>query len=82
MCKISFVNFKVRCPRDRGEIRLMQMRFVEHEGRLIPAPCNGCDELNGADVCSRCTAYFTQAFFEDPALDVFYPLVPNLQGQK
>lgn len=82
MCKISFVKFKVRCPRDNGAIREMQMRFVEHEGRLIPAPCNGCDDLNGGKVCYLCTAYFTQAFFEDPSLDTFYPLVPVLREQK
>ena len=80
MCKISFVNFKVRCPRGRGEIRLMQMRFVEHEGRLIPAPCGGCDELQGGKICYQCTAAITKMFAENPKLDVCEPLAVNLQG--
>lgn len=80
MVEIIFVNFKVRCPRDAGAIREMQMRFAMHDTQLIPAPCGGCDELQGGKICYQCAAAITKMFAENPKLDVCEPLVVNLQG--
>lgn len=83
MSSTQFLNFSVHCLRDPYAIRKMQMRLIQQEnGTWFPLPCNGCEELNGAAECVKCTAAITLMFYKNPFLDTSKPITPILPEEK
>jgi hypothetical protein len=78
---ITSVNFKVHCINDGYSIRKMHIRCAVHEGTKIFAPCNGCDFMDGSDVCLRCISeihtLFTRHYDEIDILKPIYPSYPQ-----
>ncbi len=61
-----FKNFKVYCMRDNYAIRDMQVKQIYLENKSwFPAPCNGCDYLNGDQSCNMCISTLTSMFFKN-----------------
>ncbi len=65
---INFQNITVKCPSD-GNARKIQLRYATDSkgsydistgdivyGKVIYAPSNGCDFLNGSAACGDCLA--------------------------
>jgi hypothetical protein len=70
----KFINFKVHCNRDIGYIRDMQIKLVNTtEFGYIPR-CNGCNEMNGSEVCDTCVGKIISMFSKNPDLEVSEPL--------
>lgn len=75
--QIRFINFKVHCMRDNYSIRDMQIKQIYLENRSwFPAPCNGCEFLDGNDSCNKCISRLTSMFFRKPDLDTREPIIP------
>lgn len=72
MLEWRFVDIRVNCPgAPHQKPKKMQMRLVrrgQNEGWL-PAPCNGCDDMNGAMPCEYCCKAVTDLFYRDPERD-------------
>jgi hypothetical protein len=74
---IKFTDIKVNCMREPYLDRAMQMKFMFLDnGTWFPAPCNGCDFLDGHDSCNRCMSILTSMFFHNPDLDTSKPITP------
>ena len=79
MSDYRLVDFVVCCPRDKHQKRPMQIKFIKKEdGNWFPLPCNGCDELNGSNICGECIAAITKLFFEKPDHDTLNPIAPSI----
>ncbi len=75
---IYFVNFIINCPRDNRQHNA-QIRYAKSDNYLLPALFNGCDFMDGSEVCYLCRCYFNRKFTcgefaELPA----QPLTPEL----
>lgn len=76
--KIKNINFKVNCIRESYLYRDMQMKLIYTEkGTWFPAPCNGCEMMDGHDECYECVSSLNSMFFENPNLDISTPLYPQ-----
>lgn len=82
MYRIEFLNIQVRCPGNPCKIETMQIRMMNGSTGKTPAPCQGCNSLNGTKPCQWCCAAITAMFFQDPELDVTRPLSPAFPPQK
>ena len=73
-----FFSFKVKCPRDIPYIYDMSIRVLKKsDGTLIPAPCNGCEWMNGMPECSRCIESIFKMSLMDPTMQSFeQPIIP------
>jgi hypothetical protein len=54
------LNIKVRCPASQ-RIEPMQLTFLPTDRQMV-LPCQGCENLNGSDVCNRCRTAITLMF--------------------
>lgn len=72
------VTYSVNCPRDFGKVYSMEIRLVKLEdGSYLPSPCNGCDELNGSSVCTRCIESLFKMSLKDPTMQSYpQPITP------
>ena len=72
------VTYSVNCPRDFGKVYNMEIRLVKLEdGSYLPSPCNGCDELNGSSVCTRCIESLFKMSLKDPTMQSYtQPITP------
>lgn len=72
------VTYSVNCPRDFGKAYNMEIRLVKLEdGSYLPSPCNGCDELNGSPVCTRCIESLFKMSLKDPTMQSYtQPITP------
>lgn len=77
--EIEYLDILVRCPGDPSRIEKMQIRFGVSEEGKVPAPCNGCDSVNGTKPCVECAAAITAMFFRDPDMDVSKPITPVIR---
>lgn len=76
--EIKYIDFTVNCLRETYVDRKMQMKFVYTEkGTWFPAPCNGCDMMDGHEECNKCVSSLTSMFFQSPDLDINNPLYLN-----
>jgi|GEM_PF-3391853 hypothetical protein len=72
----KFIDFKVNCLREPYVDRDIQMKFIFTEkGTWFPAPCNGCEMMDGHDECNSCVTSLTLMFFKNPDLDISRPLI-------
>ena len=76
-----FIDFKVNCMRDYYKVRDMTINQIYTDKGWFPAPCNGCDEFNGNENCTKCISYLTSMFFRDPELDISKPITPVEQSK-
>lgn len=78
--QMHLITISVYCPRDRGTVYKMPIDLMWiPEQRWFPLECNGCDNLNGDPICSRCRHNLTLLFFENPdwrPLQAIDPLRP------
>ena len=70
----KYVKFKVNCPATPGAVEDMQILFLED----FPVPCNGCENMSGADICNQCIAEVTMRFYHNPGIDISEPLTLSL----
>lgn len=71
MYRIDFIPIHVKCPGSPfRKIVPMEIRMLRSEDRNIPAPCNGCEDMNGMMPCMECCRAITTMFFEHPDMDV------------
>lgn len=72
MYRIEIIPIKVKCPgHPLRKVVSMEMRMsYSDQHRPVPAPCNGCDDMNGMMPCQECCAAITKLFFENPG---YYP---------
>lgn len=50
---IRLQNLDIFCVRD-GQLRTMPMQYVQYDGNILYAPCNGCDFMDGGNACRQC----------------------------
>ena len=75
----KFINIKVRCPKCFYKIFPMQVHIVTMpDGKDFPFPINGCDELDGSEVCEKCRADVTLKFFHGIIEDSNEILTPDV----
>lgn len=66
MCKIEIIPIQVKCPgHPLRKVVQMEMRIMD-SGQPVPAPCSGCEDMNGTMPCQECCAAITRLFFEHP----------------
>lgn len=58
-------KYSVHCLRTQ-RTETVYVDFVMTENGWFPAPCNGCEEMNGSNECTVCTAFITSKLFNDP----------------
>lgn len=83
--KLGFIweDVEVHCYLDPWRVKpeIMRIAFLPKEdGSLFPMPCNGCDDLQGGELCERCCAEVTNLLFRNPEKylrEVIYPNIPE-----
>ena len=72
MYEKRFLDIKVQCPGSPyPKVEKMQITLILFpDGIWTPAPCNGCDSINGTMPCMECCAAVTRVFIKDPEADV------------
>jgi hypothetical protein len=77
------VTYSVNCPRDFGKVYKMTISVIKlKDGSYLPSPCNGCEELNGSHVCTRCIESLFKMSLKDPTMQSYsQPITPMLKTQ-
>lgn len=77
MNEVTFRDIRVHCPGKEhwAEPEKMQIRLVNTlEHGWFPAPCQGCNSMNGLMPCNKCCALITDYFWKNPTLIPLRPL--------
>lgn len=72
------ITYSVNCPRDSNKVYKMSIRLAKlPDGSYLPSPCNGCDNLNGSSVCTRCIKSLFNMSLKDPTMQSYsQPITP------
>lgn len=73
------ITYSVICPRDLNKVYTMSIRLAKlSDGTYLPSPCNGCENLNGSVICTRCIEKLFKMSLKDPTMQS-YSLPINLE---
>lgn len=54
----------------------MQIKLVNTANHgYLPEICQGCDEMNGSEICDTCVGKITSMFINNSELEVSKPLI-------
>lgn len=83
MTKQKYIDIQVQCPYDPSKVipEKVQIHMVENQGRWIPLPCVGCDNLNGSSICQQCCTEITCLFFNEPDRSPNKIVYPQIKGK-
>lgn len=72
------VTFSVNCHRDFNKVYSMTIYLVKlKDGSYLPSPCNGCENLNGSSVCTRCIESIFKLSLKDATMQSYsQPITP------
>jgi hypothetical protein len=60
----KYQKIKVKCPIS-GTLEPMTIIFIkDHEGTYFPLPANGCENLCGNPICTKCCSAITLMFYK------------------
>ena len=66
------IFYEVKCPRDNGKLYTMETRIVTlPNGNLLPSPPDGCNNCNGHELCTFCTAELFKMLQKDVTLETY-----------
>lgn len=52
---VKYAETRVVCPFSiNGRPKTAFIRYIEENGSVLISAPNGCDDMNGAEVCTRC----------------------------
>ena len=58
---------KVICPAsETKETKTVFTGYTFLDGKFFPAPCGGCDDMNGSTACEKCCADVTIYYLNNP----------------
>ena len=74
------IDFSVNCMKPPHTVRKMQIWLTFFpDGKWYPPGCGGCEEATANKECKDCMNALTLMFVNDPDLDVFEPITPDLK---
>ncbi len=77
---MRYIQFDVRCPRDFTTYKMEIRVAILPDGSLLPSPCNGCDYMNGFEICTKCIDAIFKKSLADPLMKSYsQPIEPFLQ---
>lgn len=60
---MKYIDVKVTCPHSiLGRPNTVSVLYIEENGEIKISGSNGCDNLNGSEVCQRCLKTLSDDF--------------------
>lgn len=80
--EIRFRQFLVQCPaRPYDSPEKIEVKFVKtDEYGWFPAPCDGCNSMNGLMPCNKCCAAINLLLMRHPDLNATHPIHPDISS--
>ena len=66
---IEFLNLKIECPLYHKKQNIQYRYTYSPEGQIIFSPFNGCENMNGCDLCNECLKRENSFVFSLPSLE-------------
>lgn len=72
-------DLAIACRRD-NRTRTMPMQYAKIDGKIIYAPCDGCEHCDGGSICKSCIEYVNSVCLHaltEPVLSLIHFRVEN-----